>query len=604
MQICDEIKTQLYNKNGKLNAAVTRQEWFKKSQLHNDIVEATNFLDNETCIAARIYCINNNITQQPICPITNLPLSWLNNKHRFAIASGKQNGARLKTVDAHKLSAKLKASKNSIKQNFFNIYKNKEYTLVLRQECLAFIEDRLIKTNCGRLHAFINTALLKENVDVCCSILHYTQHHLLYEDIDSINWSERFYLLYHNTQPAACCYDASTKAKYCNFLKGYNASSSQQHKNKAKLKIIKNAVEQQNFSVLNDVNSHQQQEYHLKCNACGSILLRRLTNARWKDVFCAKCNNVATGTSRLEIEVANFLQQDCNLEVVNSYKGLTSSKKLEIDIFVPQKNIGIEFHGLLWHSFGSNFPNNIDEEQHNKCKHLNKRKLCMQNNIHLIQIFENEWINKQEIVKSMLRSRLNALHDRVYARNCKVIIATKMQKRDFLNANHIQGNDNSQIALALMHNEEIIAMMTFGNRKITRNKTFELIRFCCKLNTRVIGGASKLFKHFLRTYNVDKITTYADLRYCKDGSFYKSLGFKHVKTTDAAYWYTDTKTVMHRSNFQKHKLVSQGYDAKLTELQIMMQRGWRRIWDCGHMVFEYINTCNNEDQATIQAKLL
>jgi hypothetical protein len=43
--------------------------------------------------------------------------------------------------------------------------------------------------------------------------------------------------------------------------------------------------------------------------------------------------------------------------------------------------------------------------------------------------------------------------------------------------------------------------MTFGkNRFKKQSNEWEMIRFCNKLNTNIIGGASKLFKHFLQNH--------------------------------------------------------------------------------------------------------
>jgi len=582
MSLIEEIQSNLYTKTNKINTAIIRQDWFKKSNLYADIMKETSFLDNDVCFAARIFCIVNNIKSMPACPVTGKSVKWLPTKHRFAIAAGRSNASKIKKIDNAKLSQSLKASKALIKSNFYSLYKTNKFNIVSREKCTDFIKSRLEHTDHGRKHNFVDTSILKKYHDECCSIILHTQHPLL--DDNDINWSERFFLLYNNDVPKLCNYDPTQKAKFCNFLAGYNNNSSAQARNKNTLKIIKQSIEYQNFSILNDINSHQQ-EYQLRCNVCNSILQRRLTNARWKDIFCAKCNNVTVGSSRAEAEISAFLQNDCNMQVERLYDLPPSG--IEIDIFLPQKNVGIEHHGLLWHSFGSCFPDNADVESVNKFKHRNKRDICMSNNVQLLQIFENEWIDKRNIVESMMRSKLGILQNKIYARNCTIQCITAKQKSIFLNNNHIQGNDNSQIAIALIHEGDIVAAMTFGNRKITANKTFELIRFCCKTNTSVIGGASKLLKYFTKKHNVSCITTYADLRFCFDGSFYKNLGFKHIRTTPPAYWYTDTKTVMHRSNFQKHKLVKQGDDLSLTEWEIMKERGWRRIWDCGHMVFEY-----------------
>lgn len=44
----------------------------------------------------------------------------------------------------------------------------------------------------------------------------------------------------------------------------------------------------------------------------------------------------------------------------------------------------------------------------------------------------------------------------------------------------------------------------------------------------------------------------------------------------------------HRFNFRKDVLVKEGYDKEKTEFQIMNERGFFRIYDCGNLKFELI----------------
>ena len=62
---------------------------------------------------------------------------------------------------------------------------------------------------------------------------------------------------------------------------------------------------------------------------------------------------------------------------------------LEIDIFIPSKNIAIEYDGLYWHS-SNKFSGRTIEKKY----HLNKTEQCLKKGIKLIHIFENEWILK------------------------------------------------------------------------------------------------------------------------------------------------------------------------------------------------------------------
>lgn len=145
--------------------------------------------------------------------------------------------------------------------------------------------------------------------------------------------------------------------------------------------------------------------------------------------------------------------------------------------------------------------------------------------------------------------------------------------RQFLTENHLQGYVSSKINLVLTHDSKIVAVMTFGKPRYTDKHTYEILRFCT--DRAVIGAASKLFQHFIREYQPNSVISYSDNRW-GDGSVYRTMGFTEQSTT-IGYFYTDYKQRFNRQQFQKHKLVAEGFDASLTEWQIMQQRKFDRI---------------------------
>jgi hypothetical protein len=287
-----------------------------------------------------------------------------------------------------------------------------------------------------------------------------------------------------------------------------------------------------------------------------------------------------SGCSRGEEELSDFIK---SLGLIPTKK----RKKLkEIDIFVEEKNIGFEYNGEYYHSF---------MKLKNKNYHIDKTILMKTYGIDLIHIWESEWYNKKNIIKSIIRSKLNSDITRIGARTCDIKTVSKEEKKIFLNTNHIQGDDKSSLTLGLYKGEELMCLMTFGTRKITGVKTFELLRFCNKLNTSVTGGASKLFKFFLKNiWTGEKITTYCDVRFSPSTNFYTNLGFKLKKRSECNYYYFKPQLpkyikLLHRSNFMKHTLQHklEKFDANMTEQQNMLNNGYLYLYDCGHYVYEY-----------------
>ena len=131
--------------------------------------------------------------------------------------------------------------------------------------------------------------------------------------------------------------------------------------------------------------------------------------------------------------------------------------------------------------------------------------------------------------------------------------------------------------------------MTFSNRSITGGvTTLELVRFCNKVNTTVIGGANKLFQHFINTYRPANVITYADKRF-SNGDLYKHLNFRLIRESKPNYFYMKHNNIESRIKYQKHKLynILPIYDAAKTELQNMWDNNYRVLYDCGNYVFKW-----------------
>jgi hypothetical protein len=94
-----------------------------------------------------------------------------------------------------------------------------------------------------------------------------------------------------------------------------------------------------------------------------------------------------------------------------------------------------------------------------------------------------------------------------------------------------------------------------------------MYRFCNKKYVTVIGGASKLLSYFIKNYNPNEITSFADKRY-SNGNLYEKIGFTKNLETNANYFYFKRlNEVYHRLSFQKHKLKHKlkNFDETLTE---------------------------------------
>lgn len=326
-----------------------------------------------------------------------------------------------------------------------------------------------------------------------------------------------------------------------------------------------------------------------KCLKCSSIF-----SSNWNQIqqgrLCPSCQNKFK-PSRAEDEIYEYLSSLGISNILRNDRVLI--KPYEIDILLPDQKICIEHSGLYTHSNKvlQNTRKGMDDLTF---YHIYKYDECKNKGYQLLTIFEDEWMFKQDIVKSMLKQRVGLNNNpQIYARDCEIREIKKDIKRDFLKKFHIQGNDNSSIRLGAFtkENDVLVAVMTFSHPsrakgvRIKKDGQWELNRFCTDSNFRVPGIAGKLLEHFKRNYEWKEIFSYADRRW-SEGNLYHKLGFTLVSNLTKIipnYWYIDCNKLIriHRYALRKTK----NDDPILTEKMSRIIQGYERIYDCGNLKF-------------------
>ena len=319
----------------------------------------------------------------------------------------------------------------------------------------------------------------------------------------------------------------------------------------------------------------------MHCNKCLNYFeytTQYFTPSKQSDKICPICRG-APKHSRAEIEILNYVRT--LLPNTDVYCGNRSQIfPLELDIWIPNLSIAIEYCGLYHHC-----------EQSGKGRDYHKHKLdkCIDKNIRLITIFEDEWANKKEIVEARLRSILQVQQQKVFARKCEIKVIAKSVAADFCNLYHIQGAGRTVYAYGLFYQNQLVSVMTFSKTNPAKGKAkvdYELNRFCSKFDVYIVGGASKLFKAFITQVNPSSVVSYCDLRW-NTGSVYEQLGFKLSNSKIAPnYWYIDFKMVkrIHRYSMR----LNDADDKSMTEFQNREAQGHKWIWDCGNKTYIWI----------------
>ncbi len=360
-------------------------------------------------------------------------------------------------------------------------------------------------------------------------------------------------------------------------------SQTQEHKNKRKLTCLKkygvesysqtqehrNTVQKMcetkfeerliKYPHLKLVEKCFDKSYLIHCDECDQDF--RITSdlfyhrEKMNNEICTVCNPVEKFYSSSEKELLSFIQSIYSGIIIENTKSVIPP--YELDIFLPELSLAIEFNGLYWHC----------SEQKPDNYHKTKTELCEQKGIRLVHIFEDDWNFGRYIVKSILQTAIKPeLNIRIQARKCRIEEMNLQQTNDFLEQNHIQGSVLTQtVCYGLYYNGVLVSLMSFKKS----GRGFELQRYGILLFHVIVGGAEKLFKHFLKEYDPEFVITYADISLFT-GKIYQKLGFTKVRRNKPNYMFVDGFIRIPKQSIRK---LGQGYKRE--------NDPYPRIYNCG-----------------------
>lgn len=531
-----------------------------------------------------------------ICSITGKETTFLSIKDGYCKFSGKGTNSADKEVQIKKEKTLLK---NHGVRNACNV--NKEKRILSYMQTCKDIRN-LKNTRLKFIAVLRKLSINKEDKSQCqiCGIkfmsirslgVHLHKGHFIR--------AKRYYDTFFKKEGDGICVISKKKTKFICIEKGYykyhpsvitHTPEIKRGAKKSQLKYIRNRIlnEQHKYNVefpnVNNLNKIGDLT-DIICLKCNNIFQGRFTNVAAKYTKCPECYpRVTCYTSIAEIEILDYIKSIIPDKILNNLFGFIHSKRgyaLELDILIKSRLLAIEHDGLYYHS-----------ELCNKGPkyHIYKTNECKKKDVRLIHIFEDEWLFKKEIVKSILSNILNANVNvnTIYARKCEIYEIEPNIKNKFLERNHLLGKDQSKIKLGAFYNGELVSVMTFSRGNISRGgnpfdrNIFELSRFCSKLYTSIPGIASKFLSYFRKKYTWNEIYSYADLRW-SNGDLYHKLGFKLLHQTPPDYSYIYGNKRIHRYNLRKTK----DEPKEISEWILRSFQGYARIWDCGKLKFGF-----------------
>jgi Zn finger protein HypA/HybF involved in hydrogenase expression len=298
---------------------------------------------------------------------------------------------------------------------------------------------------------------------------------------------------------------------------------------------------------------------------------------------CPKCGDK---TSKAEMEVADYLS--ILTKVIQRDRSVIKPK--ELDIYMPDNALAVEYSGMYWHSHGS-----IEEENKNRYNHYNKYKSCAANGVRLITIYETEWLERQKAIKRLLRNSIGKSKGKLMARKCELKKVTRQEAVSFYDKYHPQGGAGNGEHYGLYWKNKLVSCMRFtygvnDRGTAAANRVWTLSRYATRVT--VSGGASKLFKAFIEEYSPEEVKSFSDNRYFA-GGMYAQLGFDLEEDVSPDYQIWSPKIGLKpKSHYQRRniqqRLIEHGmpdvFDPKTdtrTEREMTYLMGARRIYDCG-----------------------
>jgi hypothetical protein len=328
-------------------------------------------------------------------------------------------------------------------------------------------------------------------------------------------------------------------------------------------------VRASDLELLSDLGREYVRDRHrnllFRCKLCGleqrKSLLQALTN---------RCDSCSPNMSIGQNEMVRWLQ-DLGEEVVTCDRSII--KPYELDIVLPRVKLAIEYNGLYFHSM----------EFKDKDYHRLKLDLAKREGYRLIHVFEDEWRDRSDVVKSVVMHAIGRSIERIDARKCELVKLDAMTRKLFFDSNHMDGDARAKWAWGLTFENRLVACLSL--RKPLHKKhgsKMEVCRYATVANANVRGGLGKLMgiaESHCRDLGLKSIMTYVDTRFGKGGG-YESVGFVLVGSTSNRFWWTDGKERIDRFKIRADK------QAGMTEQQVAESFGVTKIWGCPNLIYE------------------
>lgn len=255
----------------------------------------------------------------------------------------------------------------------------------------------------------------------------------------------------------------------------------------------------------------------IHCNECSKnyiaksyLIYQRLKY--FKSIPCTNCNPINSSLESIkEKELFEYISSIYENKIIQNDRTILSPN--EIDIYLPDIYLAFEFNGSYWHS----------DMFKNKDYHLNKTNKCISKGIRLIHIYEDDWNNKQDIIKAKIFNTINTLSKNV---EYNIRNVNFDDSKVFINNNslglELYYND---INIGAFENDELVSLLSIRKKD---DNTINILEYSTIKN---IDYFVELFNYFKNSYSFNEIF-YIVNKDWNDEKLYNSIGFVYNKDID------------------------------------------------------------------------
>lgn len=266
---------------------------------------------------------------------------------------------------------------------------------------------------------------------------------------------------------------------------------------------------------------------------------------------------ISHGTSKQEKEVLQVLRMEFpNIPIYGSDRAVLCGR--ELDIYIPSKNLAIEYNGLYFHNSSSKDMN----------YHINKTIMCNRKGIRLISLFSDEWEQKKGLCIDLIRKAMGSYIEvkNFYVRELELNEAIR-----FFNSTSLLGYDrDTSISVGCFAEDKLISAI--GIKK--ENEVWTITRYAEMSGIRPKEGILRMVEFLEEEYSIEELMLILDRRLYEPGMFVQ-LGFELKEYTRPNISYT--------KDF-KSRITEK--DCKINE-ETLEENGYLKVFDCGYIKLIY-----------------